>query len=384
MKLKRNFDVDKILTHGNRKLRGNFGPNGYFTNEDSGEIIEATFENKLRQSRDYTKTYYTILKNELMSYGCYDHMGKEYEMFRQYEKVVARLSIYCGRVRLSLLFDKKRKIKGFKEELKDYESFLISNGIIEMYVDEDSKCDNALKLIGILMRDLKVNKLENFVEIDYKEIYQTLDNVRFLNPDDETKPVPELVVRGKGKGMSWWILIILLALCVVIGVGSCELYQTKQEIRYPTFNILDVDDNVLLSELIAEREINLFDDPSLGGAKIIYPGRQSAYYFYIANTNDYTFTCSMDFTEVNLEDINMMYRLRFANATNPNSPWLDIHEINHTNITVSANSKLLCVLEWKWQDADNDTEIGERGLATYKLIITFSDFAKIENPEKAQ
>ena len=269
MKLKRNFDVDKILTHGNRKLRGNFGPNGYFTNEDSGEIIEATFENKLRQSRDYTKTYYTILKNELMSYGCYDHMGKEYEMFRQYEKVVARLSIYCGRVRLSLLFDKKRKIKGFKEELKEYESFLISNGIIEMYVDEDSKCDNALKLIGILMRDLKVNKLENFVEIDYKEIYQTLDNVRFLNPDDESKPVPELVVRGKTRSVSWWLLIVILALIVVIAIGSCELYQTKKERQYPTFNILDNKNGLIVSDTKYEEIVDILNNPYLDGQKII-------------------------------------------------------------------------------------------------------------------
>lgn len=378
MKLKRNFDVDKILTHGNRKLRGNFGPNGYFTNEDSGEIIEATFENKLRQSRDYTKTYYTILKNELMSYGCYDHMGKEYEMFRQYEKVVARLSIYCGRVRLSLLFDKKRKIKGFKEELKEYESFLISNGIIEMYVDEDSKCDNALKLIGILMRDLKVNKLENFVEIDYKEIYQTLDNVRFLNPDDESKPVPELVVRGKTRSVSWWLLIVILALIVVIAIGSCELYQTKKERQYPTFNILDNKNGLIVSDTKFEEIVDILNNPYLDGQKIIYPGQDGEYFFYIENNNDFTFTCSVLLEEINLYDINIKYRLKFANATNTNDPYRDIEEINKTtNVTVGPNSKLLCVLEWHWEDAPNDTEIGESGIATYTIKISFSDFVKL-------
>ena len=45
MKLERKVDFDKIITHGNRKLKGKFGPNGYFTNEDSGEIIESSFEN---------------------------------------------------------------------------------------------------------------------------------------------------------------------------------------------------------------------------------------------------------------------------------------------------------------------------------------------------
>ena len=378
MKLKRDFDVDKIISHGHRTLKGKFGPSGYFTNEDYGEVIESNFENKLRQSRDYTKTYYTILKNELMSYGCFDNMGKDYEMFRKYEKVVSRLSIYCGRVRISLLFNKKRKIKRFKDEIANLESFLISNGIVEMYVDDDEKCANAIKLINLLMRDLKVEKIEDFKFINYAEKYKTLSNVRFAQKEDDDKYVPEFVVRGKGKGFSWWILIILLALLTVIAIGSCELYQTKREIKYPTFNILDVDDNVLLSEHIAEENVDIFNDPTLGGAKIIYPGRSGAYYFYIENTNDYTLTCSMSFKEGNLEDINMMYKIRFANATNQNSPWLDIDEIDHTNITISPNSKLLCVLEWKWIDADNDTEIGERGLATYTIHITFSDFAKIE------
>ena len=67
---------------------------------------------------------------------------------------------------MNKLFQEFNKEDVLFEELKEYESFLISNGIIEMYVDEDRKCDNALKLIGILMRDLKVNKLENFVEIN--------------------------------------------------------------------------------------------------------------------------------------------------------------------------------------------------------------------------
>ena len=314
-----------------------------------------------------------------MSYGSYDHMGKEYEMFRQYEKVIARLSIYCGRVRISLLFDKKRKIKRFKDEIAQFESFLISNGIVEMYVDDDEKCANAIKLIELLMRDLKVNKLDEFVYIDYALKYLTLDNVRFVDPDDETKLVPEMVVRGKGKGFAWWIWIIILALLTVIAIGSCELYQTKKEIQYPTFNILDDDLNVLLNEYTFEQNIDLFSDPTLGGDKIIYPGRQSAYYFYIENTNDYTLTCSMSFDEVNLEDINMMYKIRFANATNQNTPWFDIDEMDHTNITVSPNSKLLCVLEWKWIDADNDTEIGERGLATYTIHISMYDFAKIQS-----
>ena len=253
-----------------------------------------------------------------------------------------------------------------------------------MYVDTDDNCKRAIDLIAVLMKDIEVVKDPDYVAVDFVKDYPVILDGIFSFVEDEEQPVPELVVVGNGtkRANVWWLLIIVLVLALVITIGACELYQTKKEIKYPTFEIIDINDDVVLDEYTLIADADIFDNPELGGAKVIHPGRESTYYFYVSNTNDYTFTCSIYFAEKNLEDINMKYRLRIADASAENEPWHDISEINRTNVTVGANSKLLCALDWKWEDADNDTEIGERGLATYTLTITFSEFAKVEEKKE--
>ena len=377
-----------VLTHKERELftdykgSGHFGTNGYYeTDLENCNILEPTFENKLRQSRDVTKHYYNVLKNELTSYRASAIMGPDYEVFRIYELGVARLSLYCGRVRLRLEFDKKRSIKHLKKAVAKLENILVSNGYVELFVDNDEKCNRAIDLIGVLMRDIKVVKDPEYKEINFIKLYPIIEDGKFLFVEDEDQEIPEMVVMGEAtkKARIWWLLLIILALLVLIVIGSCELYQTKKEIEYPTFEIIDADHDVILDEYVYETDADIFSNPDMGGEKIIYPGRQSTYYFYISNTNDYSFICNLSFEEVNKDDINIVYRLRIANATSDNEPWVDIEDINKTNITVDANSRLLCALDWKWADADNDTEIGQKGLATYTLTIIFSEFEKITN-----
>ena len=375
------------LTHKERELfgdymgSGHFGTKGYFeTDLENKNVLEPTFENKLHQSKEETKNYYSILKNELLSYRATAVMGPEYEVFRLYELCVARLSVYCGRVRLRLEFDKKRSIKNLKKVVASLENILVSNGYVELFVDNDDKCNRAIDLIGVLMRDIEVVKDPDYVVVDFAKDYPVIEDGIFSFVEDDEQKIPEMVVMGEGtkKARIWWLLIIILALLIAISIGACELYQTKKEIEYPTFEITDLDDVVVLDEYTMENEADIFDDPAFGGAKIIYPGRESTYYFYISNTNDYSFTCSIVFSEKNKDDVNMLYRLRIADASKENETWHDISEINRTNVTVGPNSKLLCALDWTWADSDNDTEIGMKGLATYTLIITFSDFKKVE------
>lgn len=377
-----------VLTHKERELftdhkgSGHFGTNGYYvTDLENSKVLEPTFENKLRQSRDVTKGYYNILKNELMSYRTIPVMGPDYEVFRVYELGVARLSLYCGRVRLRLEFDKKRSIKNLKKEVAKLENILVSNGYVELFVDTDEKCNRAIDLISVLMKDIKVVKDAEYKEIDFIKLYPTIEDGKFLFIEDEEQEIPEMVVMGEGtkKARIWWLLLIILALLVLIVIGSCELMKTKKEIEYPTFEIVDIDHDVILDEYSLEEKADIFNNPDLGGEKVIYPGRQSTYYFYISNTNDYILKCNLTFEEENEEDINIVYRLRIANASNPDEPWVSIEDINKMNVTVDANSRLLCALDWKWADSDNDTEIGQRGLATYTLKITFSEFEKVLN-----
>lgn len=361
-------------------LKGHYAENGYFMSDNANyEIIPVNFENKLRQSRVETKNYYSILKNELLSYNCISKFEEMFELFYADDVCIARLAIYCGRVRLTLRFNKKKSFKKLREKMEEMDNILVSSGYIELYVDTDEKCDRALDLISVLMRDLELLRHDAYNAVDYVLEYPTIENGRFGYPEDLDKDVPEMVVVGDSDRKYryiWLLLLIIAILAVLVGITTCTIYQTKQKDKHPTFEIIDVNGNIFLDTFVFESNIDIFNDPNYGGKKIIYPGREEVYYFYVFNNNNYPLTCSISFSEDNLDAINMRYRFRIADVQYNNAPWQGLDEIGISNLTIDANSKILCAIDWRWVDSDRDTEIGERGLATYTLRIHFTDFAK--------
>lgn len=359
---------------------GYFGPNGYYISNGRDVIpISMTFENKLHQSRDETKRFYTILKNELMSFECESELKDKYEVFRLFNHSVAKLSIYCGILRLTLEFNKKKSIKHLKSKVKKMDNVLISNGYIELYVDTDDKCNRSIDLINVLMRDIEKEKLPTYQYVDYASKYLVIKNGRFLSEDDEIVDTPEMVVVGDNSrllGCLRFIIVTLVALLILTGLTICNIYQSNNKEKYPVFNILDGEGQVFIDEWTYNADADIFDDPNLGGQKIIYPGRQDCYYFYVSNTNDFTFKCNINFTDVNTDKINMKYRLRIANASFNDSDWKDLKSIGITGLTIDAKTRILLALDWTWLESDRDTEIGERGTASYTINIHFSDFEK--------
>lgn len=392
------YNSDKqILNHNERSLFGNysssgkFGTNGYYSNPDGEIILEGTLENKLHQSRNETKSYYSILKNELMSFGASPKMGEEYEIFVLFEKSVAKLAVYCGRVRLTLGFNKKRVIRALKKEVDQLEDILVSNGYIDMYVSDDEQCKRALDLINVLMRDLHVVRDSYYKPVDFVGLYPIIENAQFTFVEEEDQFIPEMVVVGDGvrKSRAIWILIpiLLVMFIALIAIGSCAIIRSgSSDDTVPTFTILDKDDQTIIDDQTEfDTELDIFSNPLYGGLKIIYPGRSDAYQFYINNNNSFDFDCALKIVDENNWNINMKFKLRVANVNvmGAASDWMSLTELNEYidlhNIRVPANSKLYCVLDWKWVDAENDTQIGQDGLATYTLKFIFDDFKKVES-----
>lgn len=373
---------DKRKLFDNEKATGHFGPKGYYTSEEENvQIIEPNFENKLHQSRDITKNYYSKLKNELLSYGATSIVSYHYECFQFYELILARLAIYCGRIRLTLEFNKKRMIKSLRKKFNRWDSILISNGYIELFVDDDEKLHRAIDLISVFMKDLDKSKDQNYQEIDFAQKFPIIEHATFAFVEDDEEELPEIVVKGEDskKGKYLFLILFLIAcLLLLTGITTCTIVKTKRENNYPTFDILDKEGNVFLDNWTYNAEIDIFGHPNNHHEKIIYPGKSDTYYFYIENTNNYDITCDILFNDINKENINMKFRLRISDAYFPDSPWLELEQINIYNMTISKRSKVLCAIDWIWEDSDRDTEIGEKGLATYTLDIIFSNFSKID------
>lgn len=364
----------------NENLNDHFDENGYYICDNNDPIIiPMNFINKLHQSKFITKKYYSILKNELLSYNTISEITDEFETFKLFDLSIANIAIYKGILKIRLEFNKKKAIKKFKEEISNFDNILISNGYLEMYVDDDITLNRAIDLIGVLMRDLHTMKDPNYENYDYTKDYATIENSTFREKEKNTK-TPELVVKSSIDILNniKMYLIILVGLIVLTGITTCFIYKANLKDKHPVFDVLDDEGNVFLDSWTFNEEVDIFNDPNLGGKKIIYPGRTSTFYFYVANTNDYPFKCNLSFSDLNEENINMRYRLRIANASFENAPWQEISEINVNGLRVEAGSKVLCALDWTWLESDKDTEIGEKGSASYSLSIHFSDFEKID------
>lgn len=229
------------------------------------------------------------------------------------------------------------------------------------------------------MRDIKIEKNRFYQETDFKKLYPTKEKVRFLYKENFDQDIPEMVVVGptkKDNKYVKWLLLIIVALLVTVAITACSLYKTKYEQKYPIYHIKDENGEILLDSYTLEKQIDIFKDPLLGGEKIIYPGREGTYYFYISNENSYRFNFSIYFEAINESNINMQYRFRVADVKYTHDEWKNVDEVGLTNFTIDANTQVLCALDWTWLSSDSDTEIGLEGLATYTLKIHFRNFKK--------
>lgn len=119
------------------------------------------------------------------------------------------------------------------------------------------------------------------------------------------------------------------------------------------------------------KELDIFNNSYFKDESIIAPGISGKYSFTVENTRSKTCIYDMSFTEENIYNINMLYKLKlngkYINGDENN--WVKYSELSKTNLTIESQKTDVYTIEWKWQDNDNDTEIGETDGAYYKMHI---------------
>ena len=103
----------------------------------------------------------------------------------------------------------------------------------------------------------------------------------------------------------------------------------------------------------------------------IAPGVEGVYAYTVENYGDYKMSYNMIFSDENPYNINMLFKLKINGtyvAGNENT-WEKLNELSRTNLTIKPNTTDLFVLEWRWEDAENDTDVGLTDEANYKLSI---------------
>lgn len=119
----------------------------------------------------------------------------------------------------------------------------------------------------------------------------------------------------------------------------------------------------------------------MDGTPIIYPGIENTYYFEFTNEKDFDVECSIEFEEVNIENIPIKYKLKENGKyiKGDKNTYVDYFELDTKNIIVKQNSQNIYELEWKWiEDTPNDNKYGDiNNTITYKLRVTVESEEKI-------
>lgn len=119
------------------------------------------------------------------------------------------------------------------------------------------------------------------------------------------------------------------------------------------------------------KELRIFSNPAYEYQNIIAPGSFNSYAFVIRNNNNFDIIVDIEFEEMNDKNINMKYKLKSDGVYligNKDSYEL-IKNKKITQVKLSPKEQKSFILDWKWIDSDNDTQIGIDAKANYKLSI---------------
>lgn len=116
--------------------------------------------------------------------------------------------------------------------------------------------------------------------------------------------------------------------------------------------------------------LNIFRNDYFYNENKIFPGMIGKYEFNVENKSKYNFKYKISFEEQNNYGINLKYKL-IKNGQYLNNEYKSANELNHEECWLSSSSKDVYILEWKWVDNDNDTQIGENANnVNYNLKIS--------------
>lgn len=143
----------------------------------------------------------------------------------------------------------------------------------------------------------------------------------------------------------------------------------------PDEDIVDNKDRFKITQDLKEwkdlKSLNIFNNYYFNGNSIIAPSVHGKYNFTVENYKEAKILYNIKFKENNVYNINMVYKLKLNGAyiAGDEHTYVQYTDLNTEDIVINENSKDIFTLEWKWQDSDNDTQIGKTPGVNYKINI---------------
>ena len=150
--------------------------------------------------------------------------------------------------------------------------------------------------------------------------------------------------------------------------NSNDISKNELEENNSDFNNIIIFDDYKIWD---NKELRIFSNPAYEYESIIAPGSSNSYAFVIRNNNDFNVIIDILFEEANDKNINMNYKLKnngnYLIGNEDNFETIKNKKISQ--VELPAKSQKAYILDWKWVDNDNDTQIGFDVNSIYKLSI---------------
>lgn len=122
------------------------------------------------------------------------------------------------------------------------------------------------------------------------------------------------------------------------------------------------------------KEIDVFKNKYFNYSPIIAPGVEGEYNFTVENEGESNFIYDIAFSEENPHKINMVYKLKLNGkyVLGNENDWVKGRDLSRKGSLLKSRANDIYTVEWRWEDTNYDTEIGEQGGengAYYKLHI---------------
>lgn len=147
------------------------------------------------------------------------------------------------------------------------------------------------------------------------------------------------------------------------------------QINNPEGNIVDNKDRFKIMQGTESwkdlKSLDIFNNYYFNDYSIISPGVSGEYSFTIENYKATKMKYNLNFIEQNVYNINMVYKLKLNGSyiAGNEQRFVKCNELNKEDLVINANTNDVFTIEWKWQDNNNDTQIGKTESANYRIQI---------------
>ena len=159
---------------------------------------------------------------------------------------------------------------------------------------------------------------------------------------------------------------LLVAVFTLISCGVCLAVLTHSSSPYAPVLFVASEDGVYWQD---SEQLPVFANDLFGDSRIA-PGMSGTYRFTFENRNADALQYTLAFSEENLHEIGLVYRLRRDGAyIAGRDSYVGAEQLSVEGLTIEARSSTVFELEWYWADNDPvDTQAGEDG-AVYTLNL---------------